>query len=64
MVSITRKEESVTTKYAEKLKKRVLGILDNSIIQQKLLSKKLNLSGHFERPSWNNTFDLLNKKRN
>ena len=38
-----RKEESVTTKYAEKLKKRILGILDHSTIQQKIITKQQNI---------------------
>jgi hypothetical protein len=35
-----RKEESVTTKFAEKVKKRIVSILDKSIIQHKLESKR------------------------
>ena len=53
-----RKEESVTTKYAEKLKKRVLGILDNSIIQQKLLSKKQYLERRVEEDDIPDLFDV------
>ena len=35
-----KKEESVTTKFAEKVKKRIVSILDKSIIQHKLESKR------------------------
>jgi len=35
-----RKEESVTTKFAEKVKKRIMSILDKSVIQHKLEEKR------------------------
>ena len=35
-----RKEESVTAKFAEKVKKRIVSILDKSVIQHKLESKR------------------------
>lgn len=53
-----RKEESVTTKYAQKLKKRVDGILDDSIIQQKLISKRQYLERNVEEDDIPELFDV------
>ncbi len=53
-----RKEESVTTKYAEKLKKRIVSILENSTIQQKLISKRQYLERRVEEDDIPELFDV------
>ncbi len=53
-----KKEESVTNKYAEKLKKRVIGILENSTIQQKLISKRQYLERRVDIDDIPELFDV------
>ena len=43
-----RKEEGITTKFAEKVKKRLISILDKSIVQHKLIGKRQYLEHHVD----------------
>ena len=53
-----RKEESVTTKFAEKVKKRIVSILDKSTIQHKLESKRAYVEQDVEEDDIPELFDV------
>jgi len=53
-----RKEDSVTTKFAEKVKKRIISILDKSIIKHKLESKRVYVSTEVEQDDIPELFDV------
>ncbi len=53
-----KKEESITNSYAENLKKRIITILENSTVKQKIMSKKEYLERRVEEEDIMELFDV------